>query len=456
MPIHRIDLPHIDSNSQLISPSTSPNLVPSNEKNSHFSNIENNSISSVNLSVLSSITLEPISSSHSFFSTITATTEYSKKEIDSECGDLLKINNDLDVDGNFQELDYSKLHLNLDSDSENDFNLNDSLLLKRVKTSTSICGTCNNNSEIYDFNDCNVWNFKEKWAIVLIGLPACGKSTIVENFINYAQKQTNNKLKIKSYNAGEIRRIYQNQNKNKLNFNDLNSSKKLRDSYAFKALENLNNDLLNDVIDIGILDATNTTVERRNAVFNQINTFSKQNNIIIKPLLFEVKCSNKALRRFNIEQKSKNKDYFDMKHDDAINDFFQRIYNYEKTYEKVTTDEIKALSVKYFGIDNVGDTIYYDCGLQHHSGERHQNLNFKSLCLNLLYQFLIQYRVNYANSYLSKVQHFYSTSEYKPIVTKFSKPVTDEEIDDVKSVKTNGFKLILNQDTESEKVTHAS
>lgn len=112
----------------------------------------------------------------------------------------------------------------------------------------------------------------------------------------------------------------------------------------------------------------------------------------------------------------------------AINDFLERIRNYERSYEKVTVEEIKHLNVKYFGIDNVGDSIYYDCGLKHHNNSRHENLLFKSIALNLLYEFLIHYRTNYASQYLTDIDEFYTRHHYHPIKTTFSRPVSIEEV----------------------------
>ncbi|GMM45053.1 6-phosphofructo-2-kinase [Pichia kluyveri] len=370
------------------------------------------------------------------------------------------INNDLSTDSEDSEtdIDYDDLEIYEDLSDKNHNNIANHTPLRKVITSNEICDSCNNakietfyqnNNILFDYND-STWDKNEKWAFIVIGLPACGKSTIINDFQDYIKNHTNSNINVNSYNAGDIRRIYENENHNKFNFNDLKSSQKLRDFYAFEALKNLTNDLINNKINIGILDATNTTKKRRKSVLDHLKKISDQNNINIKPLFFEIKTSNKALRRYNIEQKSKNKDYIHMNREIAINDFLERIHKYELSYDKVTLDEINSLNVKYFGIDNVGDTIYYDCGLDHHKNTNHENLTFKSISLNLLYQFLINYRTLYAGEYLTNVNKFYTEGHYIPIQTIFSRPVTP---DDLSKMRLNHSNQIISQTNNTNKTT---
>lgn len=461
MPIHRIDLPHTptpiatpaiddafddpDSNSTSNSNSVASSIPqfsldsPSASHSSSFGKLRPQSVNSVPL--LSKISGKPAKSANSLQSMLSnrsATTEYSPNLIDKECGDLLKIT-DLDINGNKTSNKPAKFQFHSDTDTEddvdleNDDNINSRLSLSKTKSSLDDCGCphvedLSLEGDLIDYKSLPESKLREKWVFVLIGLPACGKSTMVNHFRDYVNNQTDGKVRVHSYNAGDIRRIYELQGHTKFNFNDLESSRKLRNFYAFQALKTLTTDLQNDNYDIGILDATNTSRERRTAIFNFIKDQNKLSKIKLHPLLFEIKCSNRALRRYNIDMKSQNKDYIHVDHDTAIKDFLQRIDKYEKTYEKVTVDEIKSLHVKYFGIDNVGDSIYYDCGLHHHNNIRHRNLTFSSVALNLLYRFLISYRTNYAHDYLTDVDTFYTQGQYVPIKTDFSKPVQLDEV----------------------------
>lgn len=396
----------------------------------------------------------------SFQSTLSYTTtpEYSPQLITSEVGKLLSVN-DLDLldsttagstltpfHRRHKSTSYSRTKFDLvsdfnttdetDTDTDEEHDDSDCFLhsepLNRVSTSTYCCEGDSNDDphgfprENENFNDPK-WDFKTKWAVVLIGLPASGKSSVIRHLMDYVGVSTDDKIRMKSFNAGDVRRRYEMMN-DKFDFNfDNQESLARRDFYAFEALNDLTTGLIDDEIDIGIFDATNTTIERRAMVFEKISLASAKSNVKIHPILFEVKCPNRALRRYNIEQKSKNNDYKDMPKTTAIIDFLERIRKYELIYEAVTVEEIMELGVKYFGITNVGEAIYYDCGLKHHDSKRHQMLKFKYLALNLIYKFLMTYREGYAKDYLEDVRVFYNEGHYKPVNTKFSKPVTDKD-----------------------------
>ncbi|VEU22552.1 DEKNAAC103578 [Brettanomyces naardenensis] len=268
-------------------------------------------------------------------------------------------------------------------------------------------------------------SYREKWFICLIGLPACGKSTVVRELIDFARinttTETNAGVRIQSFNAGDVRRLHEQNSKKKFSF-DLSDERtqKVRELYAFEALKQLTDGLVNDTVDVGILDATNTTRARRESVFKQVNKVSQQSHIRINTLILEVKCCNKSLRRFNIEQKANNKDYNGTPKDQAIVDFLNRIEKYEKIYEPVTLKEINQLGAKYFSITNAGESVCYDCGLVHHNTKRHQHLTFKSVALNLIYDFLMSYRCMYAIPYLKQVEDFYTKGYYRPVITAHS------------------------------------
>lgn len=308
--------------------------------------------------------------------------------------------------------------------------------------------------------------FQQKYVICIVGLPGTGKSTIIKHFKNFITKLTNGSLNVLSFNAGDIRRQYESNNLTpKFDFNFNNNSninknlKNLHEFYCFEALNNLLSNLNSNVCDVGILDATNTTKSRRLKVFQKIDEFiidpiKNSNNIKINKIILEVKCLNKSFRRFNIENKSNNLDYF--KYSDknkAILDFMKRIENYEKIYEKVTINELKSLNVKYFSIVNAGEQIYYECGYNHdlknnnittttsttttttpplsspcnsnsssematNDQPHHNCTEFNDIVLNLMYKFLLNYRVLYGLEYFVKLNAFYNDGGYKPITLK--------------------------------------
>ena len=75
--------------------------------------------------------------------------------------------------------------------------------------------------------------------------------------------------------------------------------------------------------DVGIFDATNTTRERRQKIFDQV----KENGF--KCLFLESVCDNPKLIESNIlDVKLKGPDYKNMDREEALGDFLQRIDHY--------------------------------------------------------------------------------------------------------------------------------
>lgn len=328
----------------------------------------------------------------------------------------------------------------------------------------------------------------QKYVICIVGLPGTGKSTIIKHYKNFITKLTNGTLNVLSFNAGDIRRQYESSNltpKFDFNFND-NSNisknlKNLHEFYCFEALNNLLSNLNTNVCDVGILDATNTTKSRRLKIFQKIDEFTNDptrnsNNIKINKIILEVKCLNKSFRRFNIENKSNNLDYF--KYSDknkAILDFMKRIENYEKIYEKVTISELKSLNVKYFSIVNAGEQIYYECGYNHDLKNNNNNTStttppssspcnsnsssemttndqphhncteFNDIVLNLMYKFLLNYRVLYGLEYFVKLNAFYNDGGYKPITLKEKNLIDGNGTTNIKN-HTNQINHHINND----------
>ncbi|GME90158.1 unnamed protein product [Ambrosiozyma monospora] len=236
---------------------------------------------------------------------------------------------------------------------------------------------------------------KTKWFICLIGLPACGKSTVVKHLCQYVKEKTEGSYRIQPFNAGDVRRKYEKLHKAapKFDFNFNNEdSTKLRDLYAFEALKDLSDALISDRLDIGIFDATNSTIKRRHDVFAKIKEVSKSSGVRIHPLILEVKCKNNSMRRFNMENKANNNDYKNIPKDVALTDFFDRARKYEAAYQPVTVEEINKLGAKYFCISNAGEQIYYDCGVKHHDCKTHEDVKFKSAVMNVILSFLVNYR----------------------------------------------------------------
>jgi 6-phosphofructo-2-kinase/fructose-2,6-biphosphatase 2 len=100
---------------------------------------------------------------------------------------------------------------------------------------------------------------------------------------------------------------------------------------------------------IGILDATNSTKERRRWIKEAMDTHG------IETLYVESKCDDEDLIMSNIlEVKTTSPDYVGQDPEAAAQDFRNRIRNYEKVYQTIDTDES---DLTYLKIMNVGKQV---------------------------------------------------------------------------------------------------
>jgi len=88
---------------------------------------------------------------------------------------------------------------------------------------------------------------------------------------------------------------------------------------------------------VGIFDATNTTIERRQNVFDRIRQRKDGSNI--KIIFLENICNDIEILDRNYQLKLKNKDYKDMHPQAALLDFKKREANYKAIYEPVADTE---------------------------------------------------------------------------------------------------------------------
>lgn len=206
-------------------------------------------------------------------------------------------------------------------------------------------------------------NFK-RTVIILVGLPASGKSTISKQLCGYFD-QKNHKTKI--YNAGDIRRRLKHNSFNSSEFFDPNNlkAKYEREVFATTSLSNLMHDLNKGNINVGFLDATNTTLERRNKIMQYIReTPIRVDNVI----LMDIQCNDETLINFNISGKAFNADYKGKDYNTSVHDFKERAKHYEKIYDPInekelaTYKDVASLYVqiinggKKFKFTNIGDS----------------------------------------------------------------------------------------------------
>ncbi|VEU22687.1 DEKNAAC103738 [Brettanomyces naardenensis] len=216
-----------------------------------------------------------------------------------------------------------------------------------------------------------------KLVIVCVGLPARGKSYItkkLQRYFNWSQFNT------KIFNVGNTRRLKHTgpsdypvpgpmigggsttavsttsvtpavpTTTHSASFFDSSNEQsfKQREKWAKETLDRLLDYLLYEEGNVGIFDATNTTKERRRWIIETVNRRMKGS---AKILFLESICTDAELIEKNIHLKLRGPDYKKMDRDLALQDFRNRLKNYEKVYE--TIDESEELENEKFGIQYV-------------------------------------------------------------------------------------------------------
>ncbi|OIW25694.1 bifunctional 6-phosphofructo-2-kinase/fructose-2,6-bisphosphate 2-phosphatase [Coniochaeta ligniaria NRRL 30616] len=165
--------------------------------------------------------------------------------------------------------------------------------------------------------------------VVMVGLPARGKSYIAQKAQRYLRWLS---IPARTFNVGNYRRTDAPQPT--ADFFDMNNAEGERKRRA--AAEAAVADMLQWFKSggvVGILDATNSTKERRQWV---MDTISKEG---IEVIFVESKCDDEALIMGNIRDvKTTSPDYKGQDPETAALDFRNRIRNYEKIYKSINED----------------------------------------------------------------------------------------------------------------------
>ncbi|KAF8560784.1 hypothetical protein P879_06727 [Paragonimus westermani] len=186
---------------------------------------------------------------------------------------------------------------------------------------------------------------KEKAVVVLVGLPARGKSYIatkLSRYLNWVGINT------KVFNVGVYRRRFATKRQGHEYFSNENESAVMsRQKVAEEALEDLISWLTTDVGEIGVFDATNTTRQRRTWIMEEC----KKN--LLDVLFVESVCNDpKVIEENVLEVKVNSPDYVGMDREEARKDFMQRMQHYEAQYVPIDDDLDKHWS--YIKIFNQG------------------------------------------------------------------------------------------------------
>lgn len=192
-----------------------------------------------------------------------------------------------------------------------------------------------------------------KIVVAMVGLPARGKSFLSNKLMRYLQWL---EYKVKVFNVGQLRRRKARSEHpegvdHSASYFDHSDpdAKRVREALAAESLESLLTWLKREG-NVGILDATNTTKERRAIIEKRVN---QERGIHL--LFLESVCDDAAIIASNVSLKasSGDPDYKNMSKADAEADFRKRIAEYERVYEQVSEPHLS-----YCKVINVGRTVH--------------------------------------------------------------------------------------------------
>ncbi|KAJ3071788.1 hypothetical protein HDU98_004792 [Podochytrium sp. JEL0797] len=124
-----------------------------------------------------------------------------------------------------------------------------------------------------------------------------------------------------------------------------------REKIAMETLDELLYWLNHEGGKVAIHDATNSTIERRNAVMERVKLEKD-----IEVIFVESICTEGEVLEKNIRMKLQGPDYVNMPPEQAMADFRARMAQYEKSYETISeTEEDRGIS--YIKIINVGRKV---------------------------------------------------------------------------------------------------
>ena len=199
-----------------------------------------------------------------------------------------------------------------------------------------------------------LFNPNIKIVIIMVGLPARGKSYISYNLAKYFRWNSYN---VRIFNLGDYRRDLLGGFQDHTFFDDNNlECKNIRNKIAYEVFDDLCIWLSKDNNHIAIYDATNTTKERREYLLKKSKIYN------FASLFIESICDDKKIIENNLKMKLISKDYFNKSDKEyATKDFNNRLKHYEKIYEEISDQDTSYIKLinnkKKIIINNVYNSI---------------------------------------------------------------------------------------------------
>ena len=180
-----------------------------------------------------------------------------------------------------------------------------------------------------------------KQIIIMVGLPARGKSFISNKLLKYLNWSN---INTKIFNVGNYRRTKYKYNDSSFFDNNIKENKNIRNTLALELYNELLEWIKKDNNTIAIFDATNTSIERR---LNLCKITPSNINI----LFIESICDLPSIINKNKLLKSNSIDYKNVEKNIAYTDFQKRIKFYENIYIPIKKQE----KIRFIKIININE-----------------------------------------------------------------------------------------------------
>lgn len=188
--------------------------------------------------------------------------------------------------------------------------------------------------------------------IAMVGLPARGKTFISKNIVKFLNDRG---YDCSIFNVGEYRRLSTDYTAHDFFSSDNEHALQMRNQFAIDALEDLCTWLSKGDNRVAIYDATNSTRDRRDIIYDTVVCKYNFNLLFIESI-----CNKPNILDMNIRHKANSPDYsrYDNK-DYAIQDFKQRISHYESRYEPLGIYPDEATRYSFIQIVNAGEDWHF-------------------------------------------------------------------------------------------------
>lgn len=194
----------------------------------------------------------------------------------------------------------------------------------------------------------------KKLYIVMVGLPARGKSTVASKLKENLVKDA---IRTRIFNNGDLRRKLTGEDTSYPEFYDPKNKEgvALREKVALINIQRAR-DYLNDKGHVAILDATNVSLKRREKVTSHLKDYT---------LLF-IECINNdhEILEASIQRKITHPEFKHLTRETAIQSFKQRIYYYNTIYKPLKNEKnfvkLNSLDNQIIQEEMVEEIPYYD------------------------------------------------------------------------------------------------